>query len=298
MKQIAIIGQTASGKSNLALKMAPKLNANILSLDSLSIYKEIDIASAKPSKEQLLCVKHFGINEIYPDKEFSIFDFIKIYKNAYQKSLDDNKNLIIVGGSSFYLYSMIEGLSKRALVDDISLKKIEQLMQNREYAYEMLYELDSKYMEKIAPNDTYRVRKSLEIYISSNLTPTQYFAKNKKQPIININDIDIFEISTNKEELAEKISNRTSQMIKDGLIEEIKFLINRYKSTIKPIQAIGLKETLAYIVGDISSKNELQEQITINTKRLAKRQKTFNKSKFKSKTTLSCFEIEKILRSD
>jgi len=102
----ALIGPTASGKSDLALKLAKKLNYEILSLDSLSIYKEIDIASAKPSKQDLAQVKHYGVNEIYPNEKFDVMKFIEIYKKI------PHKNIIIVGGTSFYLKAMIDGISQ------------------------------------------------------------------------------------------------------------------------------------------------------------------------------------------
>ncbi|HFB53666.1 MAG TPA: tRNA (adenosine(37)-N6)-dimethylallyltransferase MiaA, partial [Sulfurimonas autotrophica] len=109
MKQLAIIGPTASGKSDLAIKIAKQMNAYILSIDSLSIYKEIDIVSAKPSREELEEVEHFGINEIYPNEHFSVEIFIKLYEDVVQRCKKEEKNLIIVGGTSFYLKSLLDG---------------------------------------------------------------------------------------------------------------------------------------------------------------------------------------------
>ena len=102
-KIFAIVGPTASGKSDLALSLAQKLNSIILSVDSLAVYKEIDIASAKPSKEELSKIKHFGIDELYPNEKFSVIKFIEIFKNAKEYAKKHNKSLIIVGGTSFYL---------------------------------------------------------------------------------------------------------------------------------------------------------------------------------------------------
>ncbi len=111
MKELALIGPTASGKSDLALRLALEHNAYILSLDSLSIYKEINIASAKPSKEELSQVDHFGIDLIYPDEAFSVGIFARLYKEIKLRCEKEEKNLIIVGGSSFYLRTLIQGLS-------------------------------------------------------------------------------------------------------------------------------------------------------------------------------------------
>jgi len=111
IRQLAIIGPTASGKSNLAIQTALKMNAHILSVDSLSIYKEINIVSAKPSKEELDSVKHFGIDILNPNEYFSVDTFIDIYNEVISACQKDKKNLIIVGGTSFYLKSLLQGLS-------------------------------------------------------------------------------------------------------------------------------------------------------------------------------------------
>lgn len=111
MKQIVFIGSTASGKTALALDYANKYGANILSLDSLAIYKEVDIVSAKPTKEEMGNIKHFGIDEIYPNEHFDVTLFIDLYIRARDESIKDNRELIIVGGTSFYLYILINGIS-------------------------------------------------------------------------------------------------------------------------------------------------------------------------------------------
>ena len=123
IKQLAIIGPTASGKSDLAIKIALKIDAYILSIDSLSIYKEIDIVSAKPSREELNAVKHFGIDVLNPDDYFSVNIFIDLYKEVLQECKKKSKNLIIVGGTSFYLKSLIQGLSTLPKITD-EIKKV------------------------------------------------------------------------------------------------------------------------------------------------------------------------------
>jgi len=128
---IAIIGSTASGKSSLSIEIAKKYNGIILSLDALSIYKEIDIVSAKPSKSDLSEIKHFGIDEVYPDKHFNILDFSACYFQAIEYAKSNNKNLIIVGGTSFYLKSLIEGLSEYPTISKEALDKTKSQMQNK-----------------------------------------------------------------------------------------------------------------------------------------------------------------------
>jgi len=138
IKQLAIIGPTASGKSDLAIKIAKKINAYILSIDSLSIYKEIDIVSAKPSKEELSQVKHFGINVLNPDEYFSVDIFIDIYKDVKSICEKEDKNLIIVGGTSFYLKSLLNGLSVLPTIDAKTTSKVKKELENLQECYEML----------------------------------------------------------------------------------------------------------------------------------------------------------------
>ena len=134
MKEIAIIGSTASGKTALSLQIAHITNSVILSLDSLCVYKDIEIASAKPTLEERGDIIHFGIDEVYPNEEFDVIKFIELYKRTKEYCLLENKNLIIVGGTGFYLKALIEGLSQG--VDsktklDIPIDEAYELLYNR-----------------------------------------------------------------------------------------------------------------------------------------------------------------------
>jgi len=291
MLEIAIIGQTASGKSDLAINIAIKLNAYILSLDSLSIYKEIDIVSAKPSKNELSTVKHFGVDEIYPNEEFSVNRFFEFYKNAKANAKRDSKNLIIVGGTGFYLKSMIEGLSELKI--DLETKKVvKEQMQNLESAYTLLNKIDREYASKISNSDRYRVEKALNIYFQYKKSPTEFFKASKKDKTIE--NIDIFEIETERDIIRDRIKRRTEKMIETGLIDEIFYLEKKYKREINPMKAIGVKETLEYLDGYYDLE-VLKEKISVNTARLAKRQKTFNKSQFRDITKDSFTNLDKII---
>jgi len=276
MKQIAIIGATASGKSQYAINLAKKINAYILSLDSLSIYKEIDIISAKPSKQELLEVKHFGIDEIYPNQHFNAADFIKLYKKAKKKAKKDDKNLIIVGGSSFYLKAILDGLSSEPIFSQNTLKKTNELLQNLQKAHKFLQKIDFELSKKISQNDKYRLAKALSIYFETNMPPSLFRQKNKKIPK---QKIKIFELVISKEKLKENIFKRTQKMIKNGAIDEVAFLEHKYSRDQKPFNSIGIKEIFDYFDGKLT-KDELISLISIHTIQLAKRQTTFNKTQF------------------
>lgn len=284
MKEIAIIGSTASGKTGLSLEIANKTNSIILSLDSLSVYKEIDIASAKPTKEERGDIIHFGIDEIYPNEKFDVIQFFDCYKRAKDFALKNDKNLIIVGGTGFYLKALIEGLST-------GVEKEIELDLPIDDTYSLLSKIDPEYMAKIASNDQYRIRKAYSIYKQSGYSPSKYFELNPKVPLAK--DLKIFEILWERDELRERINLRTSQMIEEGIIDEVIFLEKKYGREPNSMASIGIIETLEYLDGKINKK-QLEEKIAQNTAKLAKRQNTFNKGQFKNKTS----NIIKDLNSD
>jgi len=292
MKQLAIIGPTASGKSDLAIKIAKKIDAYILSIDSLSIYKEIDIVSAKPSKEELSQVKHFGIDVLYPNEYFSVDIFISLYKEVYQKCLEDKKNLIIVGGTSFYLKSLLDGLS---VLPDIS-KEIEKVvdtkLKNLKKTYDFLYNIDKDYMKNISPSDRYRIEKALLIYEASKMSPSDWFIHNPAIPIIT--DLDIYNIDVDRDILRQRISQRTNKMLDLGLIDEVCYLEQKYTRYPNSMGAIGILEVLEYLDNKVT-KEEMLENISTHTAQLAKRQQTFNKTQFKNITHAPLEELETII---
>lgn len=275
MKELAIIGTTASGKTALSLEIANKTNSIILSLDSLCVYKEIDIASAKPTKIERGDIVHFGIDEVFPNEKFDVIEFLNLYKNAKEYAEKNMKNLIIVGGTGFYLKALVDGISD-------GLKENTNLDMCLNDAYNLLYSLDKDYMQKIEPNDKYRVEKAYSIYKQSGLTPSQYFLKNPK--IALSPKLPIFEILWEKDELINRISLRTKQMIKSGLIDETIYLEKKYTRAPNCMSSIGIVETLEYLDGKIDKKS-LEDKIIQNTLKLAKRQNTFNKGQFTNRVS-------------
>jgi len=296
MKDIAILGATASGKTALSIKLAKEFGANILSLDSLSIYKEIDIASAKPTPKERCEIEHFGIDEIYPNENFNVSIFLDIYKKAKKISEKQSKHLIIVGGTGFYLKSLLSGLSPKPTISKESKNRVLDTLFDIEKAFGFIEKHDKTYAEKISPNDSYRIEKWLEIYFETGSSASAYFENNKQKPLIL--DIDIFEIETDKSRLKERIKLRTKGMLKNGLIDEVVYLEKNYTREPNSMKSIGIKETLEFLDGFIN-RDELEEKITQNTAKLAKRQRTFNSTQFpphiKADTETLYKEIKKSL---
>ena len=267
--EFALIGTTASGKSDLALKIATEFKGVILSLDSLSVYKEIDIASAKPSQKELKSVKHFGINLIFPNEYFSVGEFIKEYEKAKAYAKNLGIPLIITGGSGFYLKAMMSGLAPK-IADAKSDLSLEQI-------YALAGEIDPEFVSKFSKNDKFRLEKWYSIYAATSEVPSIFLRENTKPPVIT--NLQIFEILWDKEILRERIKIRTAKMLEMGLIDEAKYLFDKYGYESKSLNSIGLKECGEFLRGELG-KDELYEQICIHTAQLAKRQRTFNKSQF------------------
>ena len=292
-QQIALIGPTASGKSTLAIELAQQNNAYILSLDSLAIYKEINIASAKPSLEERRDIRHFGIDVIFPNDPFDVTTFIKLYNSSKEQAIKDEKSLIIVGGTSFYLNILINGISELPPISEKAKQKSNALLQNVEEAHKFLYSIDKEYLQSITIHDRYRLEKMLNLYFETNMTPSEYFRANPPKSVIGDN-LPIYEIMVERDILKKRITRRTTQMLKAGLIDEVFYLEKHYTRKPNSMKSIGVKEVLSYLDGHYT-KFEMKEKIITHTAQLAKRQRTFNNSKFTDKVALTLDELNSLL---
>ena len=277
--QLAIIAPTASGKTALSLRLAQKFGATVLSLDSLAVYKEIDIASAKPTPRERGDIVHFGIDITTPDQPFNVQTFVSVYKKAKQYCLDNDKPLIVVGGTSFYLKTLLEGISEVPRISDETYLQVETRMRNLSEAYALLERIDPLYAAKLSPSDRYRIEKALQLYFETEKKPSVYFRMHPPVPVIT-DALPLFEIVWERHALRERIKKRTFKMLKEGLIDEVIGLEARYTRKPNAMKAIGIKETLEYLDGRYD-KETLYEKIAVHTARLAKRQQTFNKTQFR-----------------
>ncbi|CBG40437.1 tRNA (adenosine(37)-N6)-dimethylallyltransferase MiaA [Helicobacter mustelae] len=276
-KLLAILGPTGCGKSDLAIELALRLDAEIFSLDSLSIYKHINILSAKPSQVELTKVHHYGIDILEISQENNAMLFKKLLLEAIKTT--KKKILILVGGSSFYLKAICEGLS---ILPNIT-KEIREQVSSIPTPYAFLQSIDPIYAARLKPKDPYRITKALEIYFSSKMIPSAYFQAHPPLPFPY--KIEHFCIAIKREFLREKITLRTQKMLDLGGIEEIETLLRLYPKSSQPFRAIGPKECIAYLNKEIN-KEELKTLITTHTMQLAKRQQTFNRTQFSSMTFL------------
>ena len=295
-KLLVIGGPTAVGKTDLSIKLAKKLNGEIISADSMQIYKYMDIGSAKVTKDEMDGINHYLIDAISPDVPFSVSDF----KEYGDKSLDEiiakAKLPIISGGTGLYINSLTCNMTfTEAEKDEDYRKHLENLAMDNgnEYIHEMLKECDPISYEEIHPNNRKRVIRALEVF---KLTNKPFSSYNAGDDFYNTNyDVYYYVLTTDREKLYKRINKRVDIMMEKGLLDEcIKLKEMGYTSDIQSMQGIGYKEILYYLEGKISL-SEAIDMIKQGSRNYAKRQLTWFRRDprcvFLDKDTLSDDEI-------
>ena len=278
-KIIVIVGPTASGKTKLSIELAKKINGEIVSCDSMQIYRDMNIGSAKPTKEEMQGIKHYMIDVVSPDERFSVAEYKKQAEKAIEEILQKKKMPIVVGGTGLYANSLIYGIEYPQIDIDKDYRKMLEEIAKEEKGLENLYEqarkIDDVAMEKISPNDKKRIIRVLEIYHSTNKTKTELEKESRKNE--SKYDYRIFAINIEREFLYDRINKRVDIMIENGLIKEVENLIKKYNVFPTAMQGLGYKEVVAYLKGFIT-KEEMINIIKRETRRYAKRQLTWFKT--------------------
>ena len=290
-KVFILLGPTASGKSKLSMKLSKDFPFEIINADLYSIYKGLDIGTAKPSNVDLKSTKHYLIDKIEPDKNYNVSKFCSDVSLSIRAIISNNKYPLIVGGTMMYVYQLLNGLTHdyNLIKSDIDL--IKYIL--GKYSYEEIYNAfksdTSIPVEKINCNDKYRLEKLLERSIANHNRCNKYTGLYDQKDIkINIIFIDI----KDRNLLRESISKRTEEMLRRGLVKEVQQLITKYNLTedSQSMKAIGYKETIDYLNHNIDL-NGLADTISLSTQQLAKRQITW-KNKFKINFTVDYPQID------
>ena len=286
-KVIAVCGPTAVGKTKYAIDVAKALNGEIISCDSMQIYKFMDIGSAKPTKEECAEVAHLLVDEIDPKDEFTVADYSERARKYINDVISRGKTPVIEGGTGLYLNSLIYEMDFGNAEKDLELRRNledEAELYGPEYIYAKLERLDPDAASRIHPNNVKKVIRALEGAISGN--NIQDFSKLERKN----EDYDIVLIGLNRdrEELYSRINMRVDMMVEEGLFDEVSKLLKMgLDEDDISMKGIGYKEIIAYFNGEMS-KNEAIELIKQNTRHLAKRQITW----FKRYKDMKWFNID------
>lgn len=279
-KVIVICGPTASGKTALSIELAKKINGEIISADSMQIYKDMNIGTAKPDEEEKQGIKHYLMDYISPEQRYSVAQFKNDATKAIEEIISKGKMPIIVGGTGLYIDSLIYGIEYKEIeIDEEYRKKLEKIVQEQglEALYEKANEIDREAIKKISPNDKKRIMRVLEIYNATGKTKTEQDKESRKNGVQY--DYKVFTINMDREKLYERINKRVDIMIEKGLIQEVENLGKKYNKFPTAMQGLGYKEVVDYIEGKYT-KEKMIEKIKMESRRYAKRQLTwFRKNK-------------------
>lgn len=272
-KVVVVCGPTASGKTELSVYLAKKFNGEVISADSVAIYKGLDIGSAKPTKKEMDGVAHYMIDVVSPEDSFSVSDYEKMALPILNDIINRSKLPIICGGTGFYINSLLYKFSYGQTAANTEIRnKYNELVKERgaEYVYDILKGIDKETAEKLHPNDTVRVIRALEIYESGGIKKSDIKdSKEKRYDFIALMP------KISREKLYDKIERRVDEMIKNGLEDEVRsLLLSGITLENQCMQGIGYKE----IANAILNSNEIPtSEIKLNSRHYAKRQITFFK---------------------
>ena len=279
-KVIVICGPTASGKTALSIELAKQINGEIVSADSMQIYKDMDIGTAKPTKEEMQGINHYLIDFVSPDERYSVADYKQDAKKAIREILKKGKVPIIVGGTGLYIDSLIYEIEYPNIkFDEEYRKKLEKEAEENglEKLYEKAKEIDIEAIQKISKNDKKRVLRILEIYHATGKNKTEQEKESRKKEIEF--DYKVYALKWDREKLYERINKRVDIMLEQGLIEEVKGVCEKYNKFPTAMQGLGYKEVIEYLENK-TTKEEMIKKIKQETRRYAKRQMTwFKKNK-------------------
>lgn len=287
-KVIVIGGPTASGKTSLSIELAKKINGEIISADSMQIYKDMNIGTAKPEKEEMQGIPHYMLDFVSPEERYSVADYSKEAKKRIKEILEKGKVPIVVGGTGLYIETLIYEIEFLNIETDLEYRKeLEKTAEEKglEYLYNKAQKIDKTAMEKISINDKKRILRVLELYHQTGKTKTQLDKESRKEPEY---DYKLFAIDMDREILYNRINKRVDIMIEKGLVQEVKNICEKYNEFPTAMQGLGYKEVVEYLEGQ-ATYEEMIEKIKIESRRYAKRQLTWFR-KYENLTWLNGLE--------
>lgn len=286
-KVIVVCGPTCTGKSKLGIIMAKLIHTDIISIDSMQVYRGMDIGTDKYDSIKY-GVKQFMTDIFEPDHSLSVVEFKDICRNIIEKDFSQKEKIpLMVGGSGMYMRAVIRNMDQLPIGRGPIRKKLKEGIKKEgiEKYYRKLKKIDKDYAQKISENDHRRIIRALEVYQITGI-PFSEFQNAWKEPEQEYDSV-IFGLEMERSGLYECIKKRVNSMFEKGLVNEVQNLIKKgYKNCNSLLQAVGYKEVVRYLNGEISL-DECIDEVTINTRRLAKKQMTW----FRSETKINWIRV-------
>lgn len=285
-KVILIVGPTCSGKTSLSLSLAKMLNTEIISADSRQFYKHINIGTAKPSESELSIVKHHFINNLELDQYYNASKFEADVFKCFETMFAEEKIPIVVGGSGLYLKAIIDGIFDNVETDEKIRNQLKEKRDNlgNEEMYKELQKVDPKSAESMIPQYWKRVLRALEVYYSTGKEIWKWQEEHSRET-----DIKFFQfgLNWNREQLYKNIESRVDAMIENGLVDELKNILDQgFSRELNSLNTVGYRELFDYFDGNYSL-DRAKELIKRNSRRYAKRQLTW----FRKDSRINWFNI-------
>ncbi len=273
---IVIVGPTASGKTKLSIELAGRISGSIVSADSMQIYRYMDIGTAKPDAVEMSGIRHYMLDEVDPDENFSVARYRECALGYISRIISEGKRPIVAGGTGLYINSLIYNInfSETICDEDLreSLRKEAQDKGNR-FIYEKLLSIDPEAASRIHENDTKRIIRAIEVYEHTKKTISEHIKESRQEP--SPYRYIVFGLDWDREKLYARIEKRIDKMLEDGLADEVKRLVDMgYDRGGTAMQGIGYKEVLDYLKGS----RTFEETVYIlkrDTRHYAKRQMTW-----------------------
>ncbi len=273
---IIIAGPTASGKTGLSIELAKLINGSIISADSMQIYRYMDIGTAKPDEKERSGIRHFLIDEVDPDENFSVARYRELALGYIEAIIKEGRHPIIAGGTGLYINSLLYNINFSEAICDEELRSLlrsEAEEKGNRYLYEKLLAMDPEAASKIHENDVKRVIRAIEVFTHTNKPISEHVKMSRQEPVPY--RYMVFGLNWDREKLYRRIDARVDRMIEDGLVDEVRRLVEMgYDKGTTAMQAIGYKEVLSYLKGEIT----LEDTVDIlkrDTRHYAKRQLTW-----------------------
>lgn len=285
VKVVSIVGPTAVGKTDLSIQIAKKFNAEIISGDSMQVYRRLNIGTAKITEDEKEGIPHYMIDLLEPDQPFTVAQFKEKVQHYIEKINRNNKLPLIVGGSGLYIQSVLYDYQFERSNDEDYRKKLESIVEKEgiERLYNKLIEIDPIQAGKIHPNNHRRVIRALEIFHTTGKRMSELIQSQKREPLY---DMKIIGLDMDRQLLYQRINDRVDLMMEEGLLDEVKALYDDGLKNSQSMTGIGYKEFIPFFEGEIDLETAI-ETLKRNTRRFAKRQFTF----FRNRLPVDWYEI-------
>ena len=274
---IVIAGPTASGKTEAGIRLCLQADAEVLSADSVQVYRRMDVGSAKPTAAERRAVPHHMIDVAEPDEDMSAAKYADMARPSIEDILDGGKHVVIVGGTGLYIRALVEGLIQAPSADPLLRRKLKEYeyIQGAGALHERLSEVDPETAARLHPADLVRIVRALEVWELTGTPISEHHARHKANPNYEARYVGL---DPGRDELARRIETRVGEMFQSGLIEETEALLQRGLSPLlKSLQSPGYKQTVAYLQGKLTLDQAMEATAKVH-RRYARRQRVWFRS--------------------